>query len=79
MGWCLSHPAPRDLKKTLNHWDQRFRLRHPEDLPNWDALVAQCQELGRKVLEIHQVWSNPATEPKLSVRYGVSTTDDCET
>ncbi len=79
MGWRLSHPAPRDLKKTLNHWDQRFRLRHPEDLPNWDALVAQCQELGRKVLEIHQVWSNPATEPKLSVRYGVSTTDDCET
>ncbi len=78
MGQRLSHPAPRDLKKTLNHWDQRFRLRHPEDLSNWTALVAQCRELGRRVLEIHQVWSTPAAEPELAVRYGVSTTDDCE-
>lgn len=72
MGLRLSHPAPRDLKKALNQWDQRLRLRRPDDLPSWEALATRCRSLGQRVLEIHRVWTDPGAEPELSTRYRMS-------
>lgn len=71
MGLRLVSPLPRDLKKTLNHWDQRFRLVRPEELPSWTTLVSKCQELGERVLEVHQVLTDPEADPELAARYGV--------
>lgn len=71
MGLRLSHPAPRDPKKALNQWDQRLRLRRPEDLPSWEALATWCRSLGQRVLEIHRVWTDPGAELELSTRYRV--------
>ena len=71
MGLRLLSPRPRDLKKSLNQWEQRFRLFHPEEIPNWTALIPQCQVLGAKVLEVHQVLTDPDSDPELSARYGV--------
>lgn len=71
MGLRLLSPKPRDWKKSLNHWDQRFRLFRPEELPSWESLIPHCQELGGKVLAVHQVMTDPEADPKLSARYGI--------
>ena len=71
MGLRLLNPKPRDWRKSLNHWDQRFRLFRPGELPSWEALIPACQELGGRVLEVHQMLTDPEANPELADRYGI--------